>query len=53
MKDAKNHAMASECHYPGAASVLVVSLKCVLHIAMRLTSDDQCHDRCSGAGTRD
>ena len=38
MKDVKNHAMASESHHPGAASVLVVSLKCVLHVAMRLTS---------------
>ena len=53
MKDVKNHAIASECHHPGAASVLVVSLKCVLRIAMRLTSDDRCRDRCSGAITRD
>ena len=42
LKDVKNHAMASECYNPGAASVLVVSLKRMLHIALRLTSDDSC-----------
>ena len=42
--------MASECHHPGTASVLVVSLKCVLHVAMRLTSDDRCHGRYSDIG---
>ena len=35
MKDVKNHTMASESHDP-ATPVLVVSLKCVLHVAVRL-----------------
>ena len=39
LKNVKNHTMASECHNP-AATVLVVSLRCVLHVAVRLTSDD-------------
>ena len=33
MKDVKNQAMASESHDP-AALVLVVSLKCVLRVAV-------------------
>ena len=35
MKDVKNQAMASESHDP-AALVSVVSLKCVLHVAVSL-----------------
>ena len=50
MKDVKNHAMASESHNP-AAPVLVVSLKCVLHVAVRLPI--AVGPECSGAGTRD
>ena len=38
MKDVKSHTMASEYHNP-AASVFVISLKCVLYVAMRMTSD--------------
>ena len=35
MKDVKNQAMASESHDP-ASLVSVVSLKCVLHVAVNL-----------------
>ena len=51
MKDVKNHAMASESHDP-AALVSLVSLKCVLCVAVRLPiAVGQCYS--SGAETRD
>ena len=47
--DVKNQAMASESHYP-AAFVSVVSLKCVLRVAVNLPI---AVGQCSEAGTQD
>ena len=49
MKDVKNQAMANESHYP-AALVLVISLKCVLCVAVNLPI---AVGQCSEAGTQD
>ena len=51
MKDVKNQAMASESHYP-AALVSVVSLKCVLRVAVNLATSIAV-GQCSEAGTQD
>ena len=49
MRDVKNQAMANESHY-SAALVSVVSLKCVLHVAVSLPI---AVGQCSEAGTQD